>query len=183
LRTVFGVGEDLVHRLVELVDRNRVPSHTKNTVELSSHEGKTGFFGSTSESLGLVGTPSFRWSRSKANDVGVDGTLHGAGTILDLEGFTSGGASGGFLAVVLRMEITSQVGSRAPMARNPEVGRSGIEQDAERLWRVSNRDVSIILSILEIVKTFVVRKFAWFVALDVFGFEVFTSNAILVFFG
>jgi hypothetical protein len=81
------------------------------------------------------------------------------------------------------MEIASQVGSRASMARNPEVGRSGIEQDAERLWRVSNRDVSIILSILEIVKTFVVRKFAWFVALDVFGFEVFTSNAILVFFG
>ncbi|KAF1748178.1 hypothetical protein GCK72_024645 [Caenorhabditis remanei] len=51
-----GVGEDLVHWLGDLVNRDSVPSHSEDSVELGSDEGDSWLRGSAGQSLGLVGT-------------------------------------------------------------------------------------------------------------------------------
>jgi hypothetical protein len=127
----------------EVIDRNLLPSHTQNTVELSWSKVETQVGHFTETDTGNSNT-------TPKNTIESDLTVDISRTVLDLHvsvlwiilvGRTLGG-------VVLVLSKTSQL--LTVMGWNPEIGRTGIEDNGEALWSSTDGNWSVVLSILNI---------------------------------
>mmetsp|Transcript_9762 Transcript_9762/g.17811 ORF Transcript_9762/g.17811 Transcript_9762/m.17811 type:complete len:400 (+) Transcript_9762:74-1273(+) len=142
-------SEDLLGALVEKVvpdgldaiDRDRLPGHSHDSVELSDLERHTGLVGSLSEggTLDSLGSDSDVVLREEARERAAavaDGEL---GSVLLV--------SGGLGVVVALVEVPR---AALILGRNPKVGRTGVEHDVECLRRRADLDFAVVLGVHEV---------------------------------
>ena len=130
------------------VDGNGWVSKTHDAVKSSGEEGDAGLFNSFGKSCLLGDKPSGAWC-----DIYVIGGLeadHGAGSVLDLEFRSILGPRARQIAVVLVVVQAGKAGSDVGIALarwNPQVGRTGVEDDGEVLGRRSDCEWAKVLSV------------------------------------
>lgn len=141
------IQKTLVNHVVEggnhLVDRDGVIPKTHNTVETAECESKTGFRGGLCEVLVLDG------KITNADCVLANVARKLARSILDLEIRAILLVGARIAVIVLGMQIAGD--GAAVLARHPQVGAAGVENDLEVLRRSSDGDLGEVLRIQEIV--------------------------------
>lgn len=142
------INEFLVDQVSEnnggIVNRDGLESQTKDSIRLHGSEddgfdhcfGEDLSDGETSDSENVLGEES----------------SHGARAIGDVDGSSDGLVGGRLGLVVLVVDVTSEISDFALGRRNPEVGRSSVENNHEGLSRSSQSDGSIVLRIHIIVE-------------------------------
>lgn len=127
----------VVERRHDLVDRDRVIAHAQNAIEFAEGKGQTRLLGSLGEVLVLDGEVT--------NLQGVlgDETLHGPGTVLNLERGTVLLVGRGRRRLVLGVQIACY---RAALRRwHPKVRAAGVEDNLESLGGSSDADLREVL--------------------------------------
>ena len=126
-----------------MVDRNSVISKTKDTIESTKGKGKTWLRGSLTEQLVL----DFQVTH-------LDGVL--GNVTLDGSRSVSDGKVGAVLlvgrraaVVILLVEVASNGATVG--RRDPEIGATGVHNDLELLWWVTNSNGGEVLSVQEVV--------------------------------
>jgi len=144
-----GLGDQVLsNHVVEngdnIVDRDGLESKTKDTIELSKHEGESRLVSGLSENL-----VSHLESRDGDGILGEE-TAHLSRTILNLEVSSIGNVGRALVRVVLVVEVAWDHNKAALGTGDPQVAGSSVKHNQEILSWGSDGDGSVVLGIIHV---------------------------------